>query len=292
MMNLDHDPFINITYFRSLYDKADGMKYKMPWSKLVSTLSKPKLGARKGSAGGFVGGEVNGPRNNANTAFRNILTFDIDTVPADFDIIDHLDGAFKNAYCIYSSHNHKPENQKYRLLIPLSQNLMPDKYKQFQNMMIQLLHFENEQYSDKTDIPLVDNASTILSQHMHMPTVPDSGEHYFFHYRDAEILNPEPLLQYSLKFSNQSKKTTMNSMDYWLSLLEGVGEGKRNTSATSLCGHLLRKYVDPELVYAILKLWNDRNHPPLDDAELNKTFNSILEKEIRRREPQSMIIKS
>lgn len=69
----------------------------------------------------------------------------------------------------------------------------------------------------------------------------------------------------------------------WADLMQGLSEGGRNASAASLIGHLLRRYVDPLLVYEIVQLWNTRNNPPLDIEEIDKTFNSIAAIEGRRR---------
>lgn len=71
---------------------------------------------------------------------------------------------------------------------------------------------------------------------------------------------------------------------HWNRIMQGFNEHEgRNSAATSLAGHLFRKYVDPDLVVEIMNLWNERNNPPLDMKELHTTINSIAGKELQRR---------
>lgn len=72
----------------------------------------------------------------------------------------------------------------------------------------------------------------------------------------------------------------------WRQLVaEGVENGGRNTAVTRLSGHLLRRYVDPEVTHELLQAWNmARCRPPLDPEEVTKAFASIARKELKRRE--------
>jgi len=65
---------------------------------------------------------------------------------------------------------------------------------------------------------------------------------------------------------------------YWRDLAFGVSEGGRNQALASISGYLLRRYVDVNLVYGLVIAWGKSCNPPMDDGEINKTFNSILKK--------------
>jgi hypothetical protein len=66
--------------------------------------------------------------------------------------------------------------------------------------------------------------------------------------------------------------------------LASVPEGQRNDTAASVIGHLLRRYTEPQLAFALVRAWNnERCRPPLPQDELARTFNSVLAKELRRR---------
>lgn len=66
---------------------------------------------------------------------------------------------------------------------------------------------------------------------------------------------------------------------------EGVADGGRNVAVSKLTGHLLRRYVDPEVAHELVQAWNEtRCRPPLAPEEVTKTVGSIARKELRRRE--------
>lgn len=98
----------------------------------------------------------------------------------------------------------------------------------------------------------------------------------------AEI--PEWLLQH-LVVTEQEKEQKKPS-SHWTSIMSGVNEGGRDNAATSLVGHLFRRYVDPVIVIEVLEMWNERNNPPLPAKDLEKVFLSIWRKEQSKREEQ------
>ena len=56
-------------------------------------------------------------------------------------------------------------------------------------------------------------------------------------------------------------------------------EGSRNDTATRLAGHLLGKKLGESAVWEILSVWNYKNTPPLDEDELQRTFESVCRSE-------------
>jgi replicative DNA helicase len=67
-------------------------------------------------------------------------------------------------------------------------------------------------------------------------------------------------------------------------LKNGCGEGERNSTATKLIGHLLKTKMPPGEVWEIIKLWNQKNTPPIDGSELSRTFNSVSKLESQNKE--------
>jgi hypothetical protein len=66
---------------------------------------------------------------------------------------------------------------------------------------------------------------------------------------------------------------------------EAVRHGKRNDTLASLVGHLLRRGVDPFVALELLLAWNAvRCHPPLSEAEVTRTVDSVAGCELRRRQ--------
>lgn len=58
-------------------------------------------------------------------------------------------------------------------------------------------------------------------------------------------------------------------------LKNGCKEGERNHTATRLIGHLLKGGTNPDEAWEMVKMWNKRNSPPMDESELQKTFASV-----------------
>ena len=86
--------------------------------------------------------------------------------------------------------------------------------------------------------------------------------------------------------SDAREGATASGRERWIEALSApCSEGKRNDTVARLAGHLLRRYVDPYVVLEIARLWNgSRCQPPLDDAEVVRTINSICLREVQRRE--------
>jgi len=74
----------------------------------------------------------------------------------------------------------------------------------------------------------------------------------------------------------------------WRKLVaNGVGEGARNDAIARLAGLLLRRHIDTLVALDLVRCWNfARCRPPLDDAEVMRTFDSIAGAELHRREAQ------
>ena len=69
-------------------------------------------------------------------------------------------------------------------------------------------------------------------------------------------------------------------------VLNGVNEGKRNESAASVVGKLLGKYSEGEWeseVWPLFEGWNLKNKPPLSEVELRAVYNSISDRELKKR---------
>lgn len=119
------------------------------------------------------------------------------------------------------------------------------------------------------------------------PSIHPSGKEYTwdagFHIAETEITDIPGWLLNLIRRPKEEQHTTRPS-SYWIDVFNNTREGNRNNNATSLAGHLLRRYVDPLLVKEIMHLWNgEKVQPPLDVEELNRVINSVATRELRRR---------
>lgn len=71
----------------------------------------------------------------------------------------------------------------------------------------------------------------------------------------------------------------------WLRIVrDGLGEGERNQGLARLVGHLLRRYVDVDMVAELAYRVNAGFRPPLDRKEVDRIVDSIAGRELRRRQ--------
>lgn len=166
------------------------------WSELVEKLShttrtpetvaeyKKLSKAEKGKikdVGGFVGGCLkNGRRLKGNVQNRTLLTLDLDYIQG--DIWSSIELLYDFSVVMYSTHTHTSDNQRLRLVIPLSRPVLPDEYQAIGRMVADDLGID--QFDDTTYEP---------ERLMYWPSTPTDGD-YVFKYQDLPWLNPDDIL--------------------------------------------------------------------------------------------------
>lgn len=91
---------------------------------------------------------------------------------------------------------------------------------------------------------------------------------------------PDPLLQELIKAKGKPPIDHV-SLD---NIFAGVAQSTRNDSATKIIGKLLRQFPQSDWdteVWELVRSWNFRNTPPLGEAELLTTYNSIKQIEMQ-----------
>lgn len=116
--------------------------------------------------GGFVGGYVQGGRRlKTNISNRTLLTLDIDYYSEDIeDLISNIDYAF----CLYSTHSHRADNQRYRLIIPMDKEMKIDEYQAISRMV-----------ASKFNIEIFDPTTHDIERLMYWASTPIDGEFIF-----------------------------------------------------------------------------------------------------------------
>lgn len=143
-------------------------------------LSKKEQGEIK-DVGGFVGGSLkSGKRKADNVENRYLITLDADYIEGDF--WEGVTALFDNACLVYSTHKHTPENQRLRLIIPLSRPVTAEEYVAVAKKLADM--FGIDYFDDTTYQP---------HRLMYWPSTSSDGE-YIFNYQDAPWLNPDDIL--------------------------------------------------------------------------------------------------
>ncbi|MDW4255438.1 primase alpha helix C-terminal domain-containing protein [Staphylococcus saprophyticus] len=283
-IKLQHDFKINVIEYKNLYSDSFVQNNNLLWSEWLNRLQTPMNNDDKYKRGLVLYGDVKDMekdgkliqkyRNDENIISRNTLALDYDDI-TDFKglykaICKHLEGY---SWAFHTTYNHTTDNPRIRLMVPINEPVSADDYRKYTQALAHQIGHK------------IDEGSFQPSRAMALPVRPDKDVPFIFKYNDAPAVTSEQLelfvtsgsLDSNVKKNNIIKYPKRTS-SYWRDLAFGVGEGERNQSLASISGLLLRRYVPPELVYGLVTAWGKSCNPPMDDSEINKTFNSILKK--------------
>ncbi|WP_303015390.1 virulence-associated E family protein [Holdemania massiliensis] len=162
-------------------------------------LKKPNQDEIK-DVGGFVGGWLaQGQRKSDTVLCRTVLTLDVDNaLPSFWDDLTLLNDY---ACCIYSTHKHKPEAQRVRLIIPLAREVSAEEYEAIARWVAKELGID--QFDDTT---------YQASRLMYWPSTSKDGE-FIFNQQDGPFLDPDVVLAnypdwHDVSFWPQSSRVT------------------------------------------------------------------------------------
>jgi hypothetical protein len=125
------------------------------------------------------------------------------------------------------------------------------------------------------------------------PSVHESGKRYAWdvdhHPCDVAIADAPAWLLELAQPPQRADGAIVGHDPGWAQLFcQPCPEGQRNDTLARLTGYLLRKYVDPLVVIAIVRDWNLLHcQPPLPDEEVIQSINSIAGIEINRRNKEA-----
>ncbi len=115
--------------------------------------------------GGFVGGYLkDGRRLKQNVTCRSLLTLDCDR--AEIGFIERFTKECTFAAFLYTTHGHRPEAPRVRIVIPLKEDISPDRYAALSRL-----------YAAEWGINQFDPCSYKVNQLMYWPTTPSDGEY-------------------------------------------------------------------------------------------------------------------
>lgn len=247
ILGLQHNPKIWISEGRSRFD-TNWKNKEMYWSELLARLKKPTVTQETQAeymkmtkaqqdgikdVGGFVGGTLSSGRRKSDTVqIRTLISFDLDTAPQNFPEIMELTADY--GYAIYSTHKHKPEAPRVRLLIPLSRQVTPEEYEAIGRKLAEDIGLE---YFDSTTFQ--------PSRLMYWPSCSRDAE-YIFDYSDAPPVNADEVL---------ARYPDWHDISYWPVCqdelrVEKKRKEKQQDPATKkgLVGTFCRTYTVPEAI--------------------------------------------
>ena len=145
-------------------------------------MDKEDRDRKKGAAGGFVGGAMQGGRRVAGAVYeRHLITLDADDAhPGDWDDATCL---FDNAVAVYSTHSHEPTAPRLRWIIPLRRAVSREEYEPLARRVAEMLGI----------IETLDTSTYQPERLMYWPTAAQDGV-YEFHEQEGMFLDPDVVL--------------------------------------------------------------------------------------------------
>lgn len=165
--------------------------------------------------GGFVGGFLKeGRRKNGNVAFRTLGTLDADSIPQGVDFLSIARMVLTGLqYFIYSTHSHRPENQRFRIVILFSRQVSEEEYPAVMRMVahdIGMDFFDDSTYQANRMMywaSCPSNGFFIFEEHKGEPLDPDK---YLSRYADWKDVSQWPT---SSRVSEAIKAATVKQQD-------------------------------------------------------------------------------
>lgn len=144
--------------------------------------------------GGFVGGSLKeGRRKKGCVQSRSLITLDMDYGRE--NILEELDMFFDFTCCIYSTHKHRKENPRYRLIIPLNRDVSEKEYEVLSKTIAKEIGME-----------LFDKSTYEASRLMYWPSTSLDGE-FVYKKIDGKLLD---VTYYLSKYENTEETTSLD----------------------------------------------------------------------------------
>lgn len=221
-------------------------------------------------------------RNNDNLIYRDLIFLDYDDIKITAEeFIQTVSSAlFGYSYILYPTIKHTAEKPRFRLVVKPSHNMQESTYKQVV-----------KEIADKIGLPF-DMASLTWSQLQGLPVTTGDPEEYQkivergLDYPVEAVLARAPTGGIKTEYTPRRKNGRSITMRIIDILLNGFGdEGGRNVAVTRFVGALIGQYVrcDVATAWELTQIANNVTGDPLPNDELERTFESIVKTEIRKR---------
>ena len=219
-------------------------------------------------------------RSNENLLYRDLIFIDYDDITISAETFkDTVHSVLSDySYILYPTIKHTPEKPRYRLVVKPDKNLSKFDYTETVKQIADLIGLPYDQtsetWSQLQGLPVtqssIEDYDRVINLGTDFPTI--RGQTVTTQATSSNFTPPIGQLSITMKVIN--------------TLFRGYGtEGGRNVAMTKFIGLLLNKYVncDIEMAYDLALIANDNTEQPLTINELDTTFKSILQAEMRKR---------
>lgn len=212
--------------------------------------------------GGFVGGVLkDGKRKTDTVSLRSMISFDLDLAPTDF--VDRMLLEEPVAWCIYSTHKHRPEKPRLRMLIPLSRTVSPEEYEAVSRKL-----------AEEIGLEFFDSTTFQPSRLMYWPSCSRDGQ-YVFEYHDDDLLDPD---QYLAKYDDWRDTSQWPTCPNEVRVQKKRAERQQDpTKKKGPVGVFCRTYTVPEAISAFLPdVYRPTDKPDRYTYAAGSTFGGLV----------------
>ncbi|MDT2524928.1 primase alpha helix C-terminal domain-containing protein [Enterococcus raffinosus] len=249
---------------------------------------------------GFIAGEMKALiRKNENLISRDCLILDLDDViVSEIDLIDAIKQKLgKFAYVLYPSVSHGLKGVRYRLVIPLDKPVNEQDYKIliyfFSNKILDgIIHNADQSNLTWSQIQLlpvltkyIKEEQIIIHDEENLFPISDglgTAKRWLKDYKqDTGGVTSRKLYKNTSQFKKGGSRYRNTTTELFESLVAGCEEGNRNNRIAQITGGLLARAVDVSAVFELVKVANQYFTEPLSEEEIEATFFSIANKELK-----------
>lgn len=189
--------------------------------------------------GGFVGGILtSGRRKSENVTSRQLITLDVDFGDPSKDVWEAFCMVYGNLALRYSTHKHRPEKPRYRIVIPLETPVFPEEYVAIARKIAGSLDIE--QFDDSTYQP---------ERLMYWPSTSKDGE-YLFDVCEGPVMRGADILAEYIDWTDSSQWPI--SSRHKEAIRTGMSKQEDPTEKNGIIGAFCRTYTIQEALSEFL----------------------------------------
>ena len=205
-------------------------------------------------------------RSDENVLEINQLVFDIDDPKGvSFERLAELISPY--AGCLHTTHSHRVDNPRYRIVLPLSRPVSVSEWRQIREAFL----FFNSEINE-----IIDPACKEPSRAFYVWSAPpDQIENANFFVSIGVPIKPESFISPHAKATVDKRSRSFEEISQG-----GVAEGSRNSSLASFVGGLINRGFSREETLIKCTEWNETLQPPMDSREVKATHDSIWKRHL------------
>ncbi|MDO4594473.1 MAG: virulence-associated E family protein [Tissierellia bacterium] len=186
--------------------------------------------------GGFVTGYLkDGKRSNRNVIYRSMITLDLDFVDIDTNgLFEIIKNRINSTFLIYSTHKHRSEKPRIRLVIPANRQIKPEEYEPIARKI-----------AKKIGIDMFDDSTYEIARLMYFPSTSKDAEYVFKRY-DNTFLDVDSILS---EYDNWQDVNQWDKSSREKKIIKKSGREKKDPKdLQGIKGAFCRVYTIPEAI--------------------------------------------